>query len=139
MKGAIDCVPRLVNVPERALLQTYMSSLIGPAGNVPARVIQKSQCRTQGTIGVSPGWRGSEVGISSLIANRCPYFIDGAVNFTDSAIPLADESRAIVRLQQRARFPEVGKSMEIMGALGLSRRSQSKKQESRQTENGRGK
>jgi hypothetical protein len=135
----VQGVPSLVNVMERALLQTYMSSLIGPAGNVPARVIQKSQCRTQGTIGVSPGWRGSEVGISSLIANRCPYFIDGAVNFTDSAIPLTNESRAIVRLQQRARFPEVGKSMKIVWTLGLSRCSQSKEQKSRQPQNGCGK
>jgi hypothetical protein len=101
-------VPRLVNVPQRALLQPAMPSLINTAGDVPARVVQKSKSRTHGAIRVSPGWRGSVVGIPSLIAHRRFYFLDGAVNFADGAIPLANGPRTVVRLQQLTRFPQVG-------------------------------
>ena len=46
VKGMFEGLPRLVNVMERAHLQPLMSSLIGPAGDVPACFIQKPQCRT---------------------------------------------------------------------------------------------
>lgn len=43
-QGMFEGLPRLVNVPERALLQPSMSSLIGPAGDILVCFIQKSQC-----------------------------------------------------------------------------------------------
>ncbi len=82
-----------------------------------------------------PDRRGSVVGVPSLVAHRCSHFMDGAVNFLDGAVPRAGKSRPAVRLQQFARLPQVGKGMEIVGTLGLSRCSQSKEQESRQPEN----
>ena len=132
VKGMFEGLPRLVNVPECAHLQPAMSTLIGPAGNVPACFIQKSQCRPHGAIGVSPGRRGGVVGVPSLFAHRFTHFMDGAVNFLDRVVPRADESRTGVRLQQFTRLPQVGEGMEIVGTLGLSRCSESKQQESRQ-------
>jgi len=140
VQGVSEGFPRLVYVMERAHLQPDMSTLISPEGDVPACFIQKCQCRTQGAIGVSTAlrWR-SAVGVPSLVAHRLTHFMDGAINFLDSAIPRADKSRPVIHLQQFTRFPQVGESMEITGMLGLSRRSQSKQQESRQPKNGCGK
>jgi len=138
--GMFEGLPRLVDVMERALLQPAMSSLINPEGDIPARFIQKSQRRTQGAIGVSPALgRRCVVGVPSLVAHRLTYFMDGALNFLDGTVPCADKSRPGVRLQQLARLPQVGKSMEVTGMLGLSRHSQGKEQESRQPEYGCGK
>lgn len=67
------------------------------------------------------------VGVPSLVAHRRFHFFDGAVNFLDSMVPRADKSRPVIRLQQIARLPQVGESMEVVWTLGLSRRSQSKK------------
>jgi len=132
VKGVFEGLPRLVNVPERALLQPTMPSLIGSAGDILVSFIQKSQSRAQGAIGVTPALRRrSVVRVSSFIANRLSYFMDSAVNFLDGVVARANESRTIIRLQQIARFAKVGKGMKIVGTLGLSRRSQSKKQESR--------
>ena len=132
----LEGLPSLVNVPKRALLQPAMSSLIGPDCDVPVCFIQKSQRRTQGAIGVSPALRrGSVVGVPSLVSHRRFHFLDGAFNFLDGMIPRAGKSRPVIRLQQFTRLPQVGEGMEIVGALGLSRRSQSKKQKSRQPKN----
>jgi hypothetical protein len=139
VKGTVYGVPRLVNVPQRAHLQPNMSSLIGPAGDIPSGIIQKSKSRAHGTKGVSSGWRGRAVGVPSLVAYRLTHFMDGAINFLDGAVPLETGSRSDVRLQQFTRFTQVGKGMEIVGTLGLCRRSQSKEQKSRQPEYGRGK
>jgi hypothetical protein len=107
VQGMSEGFPRLVNVMQRAFLQPAMSSLIGPCGDVPACFIQKSQCRTQWTIGVSPGWRGSAVGVPSFFAHRLTYFMDGAFNFLNGAVPRADKSRPGIHLQQFTRFPQV--------------------------------
>ena len=127
VQGMSEGFPRLVNVAESALLQPAMSSLISPEGDVPACFIQKSQCRTQGAIGVSPALRrGSMVGVPSLVAHRLTYFMDGAFNFFYGAVPRADKSRTAIRLQQFTRFSQVREGMEIAGTLGLSLCSQSK-------------
>lgn len=102
-------MPRLVNMMERAHLQPDMSCLICPAGDVPVCFIQKPQGRTQGVIGVTTALRRwSVVGVPSLIAHRCCYFMYGAVNFLDGVIPCADKSRPGIHLQQLARLPQVG-------------------------------
>jgi hypothetical protein len=106
--GMFEGLPRLVNVPERALLQPAMPSLIDSAGNVLACFIQKIQCRPHGAIRVSTDRRGRAVGVPSLIAHRFTHFMDGAFNFLDCVVPGAGESRPGIRLQQLARFPQVG-------------------------------
>src|ERR1035441_8120703 len=111
-----------------------MSSLINSAGEILACFIEKSQRRTQWAIGVSTGWRGHAVGVPSLVAHRRLHFINGAVNFTNGAVPLANESRAVVRLQQFTRLPQVGEGMKVVGTLGQRRCSQCKEQESQQPE-----
>jgi hypothetical protein len=124
VQGAVYGVPSLVYVPQRAHLQADMSSLIGPAGNVPAGIIQKNKSRAQRAKGVSPGCgRGSVVGAFSLIVHRCFHFLDGAINFFDGVVALETASRAVVRLQQFTRLTQVGKGMKIVGTLGLCRRS----------------
>jgi hypothetical protein len=100
--------PRLFNVMERAHLQPAMSTLIGPAGNVPVCFIQKIQCRAHGAIGVSSGRRGSVVGIPSLVAHRLSHFMDGAFNLLDGMVPRAAKSRPAIRLQQFTRLTQVG-------------------------------
>jgi hypothetical protein len=139
VQGMSEGFPRLVNVMERAHLQSFMSSFIGPCGDVTACNIQKLQCRAHGAIRVSPGRRWSVVGIPSLVAHRISHFMHGALNFLEGTVPRAGKSRSGIRLQQFARLPKVGKGMEIVGTLGLSRRSQGKEQKSRQTEYGCGK
>jgi hypothetical protein len=131
MHGMFEGLPRFVHVPERALLQAAMPSLIDPAGNILACIIQKIQCRPHGAIGISPGRRRSVMGVPSLITHRSSHFIDGAIDLPDGVVPRADESRPGIRLQQLTRFPQVGEGMEVTGMLGLSRRSQGKEQESR--------
>lgn len=79
------------------------------------------------------------MGIPSLVAHRLTHFMDGAFNFLEGAVPRAGKSWSGIRLQQFTRLPQVGKGMEIVGTLGLSRRSQGKEQESRQSEYGCGK
>ncbi len=49
----VQGVPGFVDVPERAHLQTFMSSLIDSAGDIPVRFIQKIQRRTQGAIRIT--------------------------------------------------------------------------------------
>lgn len=44
VQGMSEDFPRLVNVMDRAPLQPFMSSFIGPCGDVPACFIQKIQC-----------------------------------------------------------------------------------------------
>ncbi len=75
------------------------------------------------------------MGASSLIAYRRFHFIDGAVNFTNGVVPLANESRAIIRLQHSARLPQVREGVEIVGTRGLSLCSQGKEKKSRQPKN----
>ena len=133
--GMSEGFPCLVNVTERAHLQPLMSRLIGPCGDVPACFIQKIQCRAHGAIGVSPGRRWSVVGIPSLVAHCLTHCMDGAFNILDGAVPRAGKPRPGIRLQEFTRLPQVGKGMEIVGTLGLSRRSQGKEQKSRQSEN----
>jgi hypothetical protein len=78
------------------------------------------------------------VGVPSLVAHRRPHFVDGAVNFTNGAVPLANESRAVIRLQQFTRLPEVGEGMKVVRMLSKRRCSQCKEQESQQPEACRG-
>jgi hypothetical protein len=99
MKGMVQGVPRLINVPERAELQSPIFRSIQPCRNIFMGFVQKSLSRTQWAIGVSTGWRGRAVGVPSLVTHRRLHFIDGAVNFANGAVPLADKSRAVVRLQ----------------------------------------
>ena len=134
----IQSAAGLVYMPQCAHLQAYMSSLIGPVGDILVCDIEKIQRRTQWAIGVSTGWRGRAVGIPSLVAHCRLHFIDGAVNFTNGAVPFADESRAVIRLQQFTRLPEVGEGMKVVGTLSQRRCSQCKEQKSQQPEACRG-
>ena len=94
----IQSAAGLVYMPQCAHLQAYMSSLIGPVGDILVCDIEKIQRRTQWAIGVSTGWRGGVVGIPSLFANRFTHCMDSALDFLDGVIPRTGESRPGIRL-----------------------------------------
>jgi hypothetical protein len=140
VEGTAYGAPRLINVPERASLQSPIFWRIQPCCNVSACIIQKSQGRTQGAIRVALGrGRGSKAGIPSRIARRRSHFPDGAINFFDCVVALNTDSRTTVRLQQRARLPQVGEGMKIVWTLGLRWCPHSKEQKGQQPEYCRGK